>query len=115
MEIIIGLAIVVVGVIWYFNAQRKKPEANNDALAPYKVEPPKATVNAADLAGAEIKPVVVETAPIVQPAPVAEDKPTKKPRAPRVGEKAAKTAKAADKAAKKAPAKKRAPAKKKTA
>ena len=56
MEIIIGLAIVAVGVIWYFNAQKKKPETNNDAQAPYKVEPPKATVNAADLAGATVTP-----------------------------------------------------------
>ena len=115
MEIIIGLAILAVGLVWYFNAQRKKPEANNDALAPYKVETPKATVNAADLAGVEIKPVVVETAPVAEPAPVAAITATKKPRAPKVGEKSAKTAKAADKATKKAPAKKKAPVKKKTA
>lgn len=111
MEIIIGLAIVAVGVIWYFNAQKKKPEANNDAQAPYKVEPPKATVNAADLAG-----VIITPAPVVESTtPLPEEKPAKKPRAPKVGGKAAKSAKAADKAVKKAPAKMKAPAKKKTA
>ena len=98
MEIIIAIAIIGVGLVWYFNAQKKKTESDNDALAPYKVETPKATVNAADLAGVEIKPaVVVETAPIVQP----EEKPAKAKKAP-----AKKTAAAKKPAAKKAPAKK---------
>ena len=56
MEIIIGLVVVVVlGLLWHANT-KKPAERDNDALAPYKVETPKATVNAADLAGVEVAP-----------------------------------------------------------
>ena len=92
MEIILFVAIVAIGAIWYFNAQRQKTEVKTESTAPYKVETPPVVVNE-----------VVPTAPVVETAPT----PVKKTRAPRVGEKAAKTAKAADKLAKKAPAKKK--------
>lgn len=121
MEIIIALVIIGVGLIWYFNAQRNKPETNKDSLAPYKVEPPKATVNAADLAGSTPLTITPTPSPLqslpVSVAPVVEapaEKPAKAKK-PTVGKKAATSAKAADKAVKKAPAKKKAPVKKKTA
>lgn len=125
MEIIIALVIIGVGLIWYFNAQKNKPEANKDSLAPYKVEPPKATVNAADLAGStpltitpqpaplqslpvSLGPVVSEPAPVVEPVA---SKPAKAKKAP-----AAKKPAAAKKpVAKKAPSKAKAAPKKKTA
>ena len=106
MEIIIALVIIGVGLIWYFNAQKNKPEANKDSLAPYKVETPKATVNAADLAGVEVATVAVSA-----PAPVVEEKPAKAKKAPA----AKKTTAAKKPATKKAPAKAKATPKKKTA
>ena len=118
MEIIIALVIIGVGLIWYFNAQKNKPEANKDSLAPYKVEPPKATVNAADLAGSTPLTITPQPAPLqslpVSLGPVvgeAESKPAKAKKAP-----AAKKPAAAKKpVTKKAPAKAKAAPKKKTA
>jgi hypothetical protein len=107
MEIIIAIAIIGVGLIWYYNAQRKKSESIEAA------EAPKATVNAADLA----EPVVItpslnpmQSLPVTvaEPAPapveVVADAPAKKP--------AAKKAPAKKAPAKKAPAAKKTPVRK---
>jgi hypothetical protein len=103
MEIIIALVIIGVGLIWYFNAQRKKSEIMEAA------EAPKATVNAADL----VEPVVITPSlNPMQSLPVSVAEPAPAP-VEVVAEAPAKKAKAKKPAAKKAPAKK-APAAKKT-
>lgn len=97
MEIIIALFIIGVGLIWYFNAQRKKSETMEAAetakpAEPVVITPSMNPMQSLPVTVAEPAPAPVEVAPVVAPAPAAK---AKKP------------------AAKKAPAKK-APAAKKT-
>jgi type IV secretory pathway VirB10-like protein len=118
MEIIIALFIVGVGLIWYFNAQRKKSETMEAAETAKPAEPVVITpslnpMQSLPVTVAEPAPAPVEVAPTVEPAPVeVAPAPAAKAKPRKVGKTAVANAKAADKASKKATAAKKTPARK---
>lgn len=90
MELIIFLAIVAVGLFWYFNNKNQAaPVANEADSAPYKVEtPPEAPVTAPTVteiaAAAEpvaARPKKTSAAKAKKPAAIKAKAPAKKPRA----------------------------------
>ena len=78
MEVLVILALVAIGAIWYFNARGPKPAAEPEA-APYKVETPtlsEMAEKAEVVEVAAIKPAAVKAkapavkAPVKKAAPV---------------------------------------------
>ena len=64
MELIVIVAVVAVGLIWYFTASnRKSVEAASEPEVPYKVETPTLTEMAAKAEVVAVKPVAVKKAP----------------------------------------------------
>lgn len=87
MELIVIVAVVAVGLVWYFTAtNRKSVEAESAPEAPYKAETPTLTEMAAkaEVVEVAVAPVVEATAPAAKvKAPVAKIKaPAAKAKAP---------------------------------
>ena len=82
MEVLVILALVAIGAIWYFNARGPKPAAEPEA-APYKVETPTLSEMAEKAEVVEVaatKPAAVKAkAPAKKAAPVKAKAPAKKP------------------------------------
>lgn len=75
MEVLVILALVAIGAIWYFNARGTKPAAEPEA-APYKVETPTLSEMAEKAEVVATKPAAVK-APVKKAAPVKAKAPAK--------------------------------------
>ena len=69
MEVLVILALVAIGTIWYFNAKGSKTTAEPEA-APYKVETPTLSEMAEKAEVVETKPAAVKAKPAAKKAPV---------------------------------------------
>ena len=68
MEVLVILALVAIGAIWYFNARGPKPAAEPEA-APYKVETPTLSEMAEKAEVVATKPAAVKAKPAAVKAP----------------------------------------------
>ena len=77
MEVLVILALVAIGTIWYFNARSTKSTVEPEA-APYKVETPTLSEMAEKAEVVATKPAAAK-APVKRAAPVKAKAPTRVP------------------------------------